>query len=692
MRETPYFTLGGGLDLVTPIIQMPDGRMIAGDNFEPWINGGYRRMRGFERFDGRPKPSASTWAWFTLADASSYSVGDVITGDTSGATGTIVAIGTDTYVNEVAVTKITGTFTDSEAIDTATTTISNIAFASGPTVPLEEAWRLAAEDDYRDDITAVPGSGPVRGCFQCRDRVYAIRDNAGATAGVIHKATSSGWDDTQLTMTTTLYFDSGSTEPTVGETVTGATSAATGVVHRVVLHSGSYGGGDAAGYIAMTTVTGTFQDNEILDGSTAGADFATAASDPDAFSLPVGGHYDFHVANFFAGSDTYRLYACAGNGPAFEIDEDDIVTPILLDLSLGDSPDENNPYLVESFDGALWLMFPGGSLQKSAVGLPLTFNGFLGAAEFGLGDEGTGLINSAGRVLVAFTRSQTHGFFPDGTGSGYVKRLISQRSGCIQWSEGALGTVLAVDDSGLISLARVEQFGDFANATISDLVQPLIVSQREAIIGTQLIRESNQYRVLFASGTGIIARILPDGGAEFASFNMDIGINQTLSCAYSCEDESSVPRYYMGSSDGFVYECEKSRSWDGRDIESFMRLPFNHQGSPAVHKRYRLAEVELKAERRVVLLCAQDRDFGDASTGTSSFNETVDTTYAGGALFDISEWDESYFDANEFDVARFELRGTGRNVSLLLYHKSAFTEPFIAQGVILHFDPRRVSR
>lgn len=81
-----------------------------------------------------------------------------------------------------------------------------------------------------------------------------------------------------------IYFESGSVAPTTNETVTGATSGDTGVVEAVYLRSGSYAGGDAAGCLEFSSVTGgerenytAFQANEILNGSVSGANFATAA-------------------------------------------------------------------------------------------------------------------------------------------------------------------------------------------------------------------------------------------------------------------------------------------------------------------------------------------------------------------------------------------------------------------------------
>lgn len=65
-RQTPYWPFKGGMDIVTPPITVKEGRMIAGSNFEPWIDGGYRRIKGYERYDGHDKPSDASWQWMEL--------------------------------------------------------------------------------------------------------------------------------------------------------------------------------------------------------------------------------------------------------------------------------------------------------------------------------------------------------------------------------------------------------------------------------------------------------------------------------------------------------------------------------------------------------------------------------------------------------------------------------------------------
>ena len=83
-------------------------------------------------------------------------------------------------------------------------------------------------------------------------------------------------------ITALVHFDSGSVSPTQGETVTGATSGHTMVMDKATLISGTYAGGDAVGVMCGTSPAGydagtleLFQDNEALNGSTSGNNFAT---------------------------------------------------------------------------------------------------------------------------------------------------------------------------------------------------------------------------------------------------------------------------------------------------------------------------------------------------------------------------------------------------------------------------------
>lgn len=79
-----------------------------------------------------------------------------------------------------------------------------------------------------------------------------------------------------------VHFDSGSVTPTLGETITGATSGDTGVLTNYTKTGGTVAGGDAVGILEMQTLTGydeldlgIFENDENLNGSVSGNNFAT---------------------------------------------------------------------------------------------------------------------------------------------------------------------------------------------------------------------------------------------------------------------------------------------------------------------------------------------------------------------------------------------------------------------------------
>jgi hypothetical protein len=188
--KTTYWPLGGGLDVTTPALSVQPGRALALNNYEPWFNGGYRRIAGFERFDGHPKPSEQEFLGFDVSDASSLTLGDTVTDDVSGATGTCIGIWIDdgTWGSDaIGVAQVTGTFGLGNACNTAAFTVDrNPTLRYAPDNDTELTWLLEAQDLYRADIDVVPGAGEVLGVWQNGADVYAIRDNVGGTAGILH--------------------------------------------------------------------------------------------------------------------------------------------------------------------------------------------------------------------------------------------------------------------------------------------------------------------------------------------------------------------------------------------------------------------------------------------------------------------------------------------------------------------------
>ena len=102
-------TCEGGWDQLTPILSLKPGTLKDVQNFEVVPTGGYARIGGYERFDGRPKPSNASSSVLQVASfTNTPSVGQTLTGFSSGATGVIAYVG----ANYLVLTKQSLTFTN----------------------------------------------------------------------------------------------------------------------------------------------------------------------------------------------------------------------------------------------------------------------------------------------------------------------------------------------------------------------------------------------------------------------------------------------------------------------------------------------------------------------------------------------------------------------------------------------------
>ena len=710
--RTKYFQLRGGLDVVTAPLTIDPGAALTMVNFEPWYNGGYRRIAGFERFDGRPRPSDATFVGFDIDTIVGLVEGTtVLTGDTSGATGTVIGVfDSSGGQDEVGVAQVTGTFINGEPLNTAAFAIESVPTVGRAPGALQDQWDFNAEAENREDILVVPGINQVRGIWQLGATVYSWRNNVGETVGIMHRSTTSGWTTAGITLADTLRFDAGGggtqeALPLEGETIEGVSSGATGVVHRIIEHSGSVANDDAVGYMVLTSVAGgPFQNNESL--KVGATNFALADGVEVTFAFAINGHYRFFNHNFFAGAATFRAYGANGVNAGFEIDSSHVVSPILLPVdatALPGQPASNIPFDIEEHRNHLFFAFPGGSVQQAVVGQPLTFNGFLGAAEFGLGDEITGMNSIVGNVLVLTTERETRGLFGTGV-SDWEMRLIAEKTGGKLFTAQKIDTVYALDDLGITNVNRTDMFGDFVGATVSALVQPLINTLRGLVTDSTIVRESNQYRVYFTDSSALVmyvpagsqGRTIDAGGNKLAEFGL-ISYPFVVRRIYNGEDNTGKERTYFASDDGFVYEDQIGKNFDGANIQSYVRTAFTHLGSPSMRKKFRRVNLELEAARPLTLKITADLSYGASEVSSGQTGITIGQIdnleiFAGGGFWDISNWDEFFWDGDAISAATAKLGGSGENISFLIFNDSAFSRPFILQGLTVHYDLRRLQR
>lgn len=676
--KTKTILLGGGLDLESPMMAVGEGFALELDNFEANLMGGYRRILGYERVDGRAAPTAAIYYTMQVESAEFMELDDVITGSVSGATAVIVAI--DFTQNIIGITALTGSFEVGEVVGVTTVTVPQSA-NNYPDAKISAQWELAAQNYYRDLIEPVPGVGPVLGAWHWLGKHYAFRSNG--TVVKMHESSTAGW--VEIDMYSLLQWDGGvlnEGDVSEGDTLTGATSGATATVKKLVKVSGSYGT-DAVGYAVIDVTSGAFEDNENIE---KGVDVVFIANGADeAISFALGeNHFEFVNNNFSGASDTYYMYGCDGVNRAFQWDGE-LVTPIVTGMV------DDAPTHIEAHTNHLMLSF-GSSVQNSATQLPLVFNAILGAAELATGEDIQGMKSVAGDALLISTNRGVHGLYGQNVDNWQLQR-VSVDSGDAGNTLDVIGAPMMVTRRGVMRIDQSDRFGNFESSTVSRRINPLLRSWLEIknVIGALIIRDKNQYRIFFNDGTGIILssdQLFGDQGLpQFTTFSLPVQPYCVNSIATRGGNEVAL----IGAEDGYVYQLERGYSFDGEAIQYAARLPFHHLGSPMVRKSFKWLDIESDVERTADLRVTYEYSDGASHTAVSPIREYE---FQGGsrAYWDEANWDE--FNWNDEIVSRenLSMNGTGHNVSVLFFGISAVTAPFTINAITYQYLLRRLRR
>lgn len=690
-QETDFTPTRGGLDLVTPPIEKNRGALIAVENYE-CNERGYGRIDGYERLDGRTKPSeASYWILNFDAGTAGFVEGETVTG-AGGATGVCIVDGvleSGSYgggdaAGYLVIYNVSGTFVDDEALtgsSAGAATADGTANERGADNDTDDAtWLQDAMETARSAIGAVTGSGTMRGVATLNGVRYAFRDNSGGTAKDLWKSTTSGW--TQVSLGYYLEFTSGGTyEIEEGDTVTGGTSGATAVITRVALQSGSWAAGDAAGFLIMASATGTFQAEDLDVG--ANANVATIAADKTAITLAAGGRVQIKKHNFGGAAGSDRLYGVDGVSMGFEFDG-----TVFVPIKTGMTTD--TPIRVGIYKSHLFFAFTGGSLQNSGLGLPYQWTVVTGAAEMAIGEEITDLLSDiegfffvAGRKKLNILNGQ------DVTNFELVP--WSDSSGAIPWTAQRLGRVMFVDNSGVRSMSMARDYGNFTIGSLSRKIKPIFDKKRKSgitITASLVSTRKDLLRIFFSDKTGVSLYFGRDPKKpECSYFTLPV----TVDCVYEGQKSDGNEELLFGSRDtGYIYELDAGANFDGAEVVAFARLPFNHVGMPTRDKQWFKATLEIDASPSVQFSTTAEFSYADDDQPPSA--ERTFTVTGGGGFWDESNWDEFNWSAPVAGLAEADLEGYGNNVSIAALSTGTYDPPHTIHGLTLHYSLRSLKR
>ncbi|MGZ5078608.1 MAG: hypothetical protein ACXWHZ_03570 [Usitatibacter sp.] len=597
-RRNLPFRVGGGLNVVDPAILLSPGALTYSKNVEVVpANGGYRRVGGYERYDGRPgAPSLATYTRLTFVGGGIRPVqaGDVVTGFTSGATGVVISTvdltsgswSNVTAAGEMRLTNTTGTFVSGEALRVGGITAATLAADPIPRSlddPNFKSNLRAAQAYYRALIQQVPGSGKVLGVAVYNANVYAFRNVADGTSATMWQATSSGW---------------------------------------------------------VSKKTG----------------------------LAPNGRYLFRVHNFAGGSGTKMLYGVSGVHKGFQWDGTtwtDITTGMTVDT----------PKSIAVFNNQLYFGFPGGSLQNSGAGTPLTWTLRSGASETGIGDEITGLVESLDSTLTVYGASSIHVFYL----AGPALKTFTKKLGAQAYAAQAIGTTpIALDAKGAYLLNSTQAFGDFTTAMLSDSIRSLIDARPVNVRASVVSGARGNYRVLFDDKTGLVAAFK---GNKFMGWTQ-VAYAHQFNCLDSGIDATGREVIFGGTDDGYVMQLETGTSFDGAKIESIMRLPFHAYGMNGYKLRFYKVRLELYSDLPILLQIATEFNYGGEGQ-SESFDAAAP---ASGGFWDRAVWENFYWDAAVVTVPEVSISGVGENMGLLFRHEDDIDPSFTLQSISVQHE------
>ncbi len=703
----------GGLDLTTPNLKLQPGALRDCLNFEVAPFGGYSRIEGYERVDGRPSPSAATYTIVQIAvgpgdftgDFSSDfdtgltftppTLGQVVHQVTSGATGVVIAIqpGAAPYL---VLTQVVGVFDVSDyIIGPAGATIglaSAVTAPSGTTIGVattttarvtsrqKAIYAAAAADSYRALISAVPGSGPVQGvvamAFLGVDHVFAFRANPGGTATLLWKCSPAGW--VLVPFYDIIDFTAGGTAiPLDGDTLT--QGGVTATIKRVMWQSGAWstGGGSAVGQFVITTPAGgSFAAGAAT--TTSGA--VLTLSGPQApITMAAGGRFEFDKANFSGQLVTRRIYGCDGVNPCFGFDGD-----TLAPIRTGLSPDR--PKHIHFHKNFLFVAQES-SLIYSAAGDPLKWDAVDGGGEIATGDIITGLITLPGSqttaTLAVFMR--TNSAFLYGTSPATFNFVTFNTGiGAVPYSIQNLFDSFFLDDLGVVTLKTSLNYGNFLPSTLTKNIRPFIARERGSLMASSLNREKSQFRLFFRDGYGLWVTVLNQQYLGSALVLFPDVINCVDTTNLVGDDEAT----YAGSLNGFVYQLDTGTSFDGLDLPAYFVTAWDAIKSPRILKRFRAASVEVQgtgyAEIRYGYQLAYNSDQVPQLPSIGAVLNLDDIP-----RWDAFTWDAFVWDGNGLTPTDVDATGDGETIRVTIASGSNFIAAYTIDSIIHHYSMRR---
>ena len=549
--QTYQFEFRGGLiSNLSPLqhgIQAPGSARIL-RNFEPSIDGGYKRILGFDKYDSAIVPSYGT----PLVHGGSQ-------------TGTTLVIGDLHFAPSDG-----DSFTVGGVAGTYTIASGGVAYnATNKRATLSLTTSLDSSPADQAAVTFTTNTGLLNGLASWEDSGIAVRNNT------LFSSSGSGWTKISTPSYGTVLVDGGSqtggtldvdgltATPQVGDTFT---IAGVDLIYTIT----------AAVTVASGAASITISPN--LNSSPADNAVITFLS---AHRVSTNKHRfaKYRIAT------TEKIACVDGTNKPFTWDG------TTFNVLTNAPSDVTGASFVVWFKNQLFF-------AKSDV-LTFTspysdddFNTANGAGNLSVGADITGLIVFREQLII-FSENQIKRLIGN-TLADFVLQPIAENIGCVEEDtiQEVGSDVMFLGPDGLRLLSATDRIGDFNIASVSKTIQKettdVIVANTS--FASIVIKSKSQYRLLGynaniteASSLGIIgSQLLEEGNAYFSWAELR-GFK-----AYVADSnyKSTTETVLFGNDSGYVYQMENSNSLDGANIEATFSTPFVPINDPRLRKTF----------------------------------------------------------------------------------------------------------
>lgn len=390
--------------------------------------------------------------------------------------------------------------------------------------------------------------------------------------------------------------------------------------------------------------------------------------------LPIG-RYEFVVGNFFALAASENLFMVCAAGKPWKYDG-----TTLSEISTAPT----GAKFIDIHANHLFIGIEAGSVQWSATGDPDDWTALNGAGELGVSDKVTGL-GSISQALVIGGQTSIKVLYGSSV-ADFTVSDFARNAGIAEYTMAVVGTLpIFKTTKGLSSLNAVQAYGNFAMGEWANQVAP-IFRAKGAPSCSMASRNSNQYRLYYPDGTGIIATF---AGQNLVGITTIIIPDNITLCATG-DAISGTDINVFADDAGQVFQLDTGTTFNGLAINTYLSMAYNHFGAPTMRKRFRRIFLDVVSESAIQLNVLPTYDFG--AEKVPRHRVLFKDTLAAGGIWDFATWDAFAWGSPILDMSQLRLVGTGANLGLVINSSSTTDLPHTILGYTTHYDPRRLNR